>query len=176
MIAGKVRATLLLDFDASRDRVLREFPRHRIVHLATHAQFNSRYPELSGIVLSTIDRQEREVVGFLRVQDLYSARLPTQLVVLSGCQTARGGEVYSEGLVGFFQALMVAGVRQLVANLWDANDKATPELMAVFYDRMLATGLPPAAALREAQLSLLHSERWQDPHYWAGFRIHGDWR
>jgi CHAT domain-containing protein len=78
--------------------------------------------------------------------------------------------------VGFSQALMVAGARQLIANLWDANDDSTAELMVNLYHRMLGDGLSPAAALREAQLSLLRTEHWSPPYYWAGFRLQGDWR
>ena len=175
-LLGPNRATLLLDFEASRDRVLQELPGHRIIHLATHGQFNSRFPELSGIVLSLTDPQGSTRSGFLRVQDLYGLHLTADLVVLSGCRTARGVELYSEGLVGFSQALMVAGARQLVANLWDADDDSTAELMVNFYHRMLGDGLSPAAALREAQLSLLRTKRWSPPYYWAGFRLQGDWR
>jgi CHAT domain-containing protein/tetratricopeptide (TPR) repeat protein len=175
-LLGPKKATLLLDFDASREAVLRELPSHRIVHLATHGQFNSRFPELSGIVLSLTDAQGSPNAGFLRVQDLYELHLAADLVVLSGCRTARGVEQYSEGLVGFSQALMIAGARQLVANLWDADDDATAELMANFYHGMLRDDLSPAAALRTAQLSLLRTNRWKAPYYWAGFRLQGDWR
>ena len=48
--------------------------------------------------------------------------------------------------------------------------------MAYFYEKMLRDDLPPAAALRAAQLKLLKEPRWQSPYYWAGFTLQGDWK
>jgi CHAT domain-containing protein len=36
--------------------------------------------------------------------------------------------------------------------------------------------LRPAAALREAQLAVSRQKRWEDPYYWAGFVLQGEWR
>jgi CHAT domain-containing protein len=48
--------------------------------------------------------------------------------------------------------------------------------MARFYRAMLAGGRPPAAALREAQMSIRAERRWREPAYWAPFVLQGDWR
>jgi CHAT domain-containing protein len=48
--------------------------------------------------------------------------------------------------------------------------------MERFYRAMLRDGLPPAAALRQAQLSLRAEEEWRAPYHWAGFALQGDWR
>jgi CHAT domain-containing protein len=48
--------------------------------------------------------------------------------------------------------------------------------MARFYRGLLTKGLPPSAALREAQLSIRGEEKWRSPWFWAGFSLHGDWR
>jgi len=40
----------------------------------------------------------------------------------------------------------------------------------------LQGGLPAAAALREAQLSLRRDPRYRDPYSWAGFVLQGHWR
>ena len=69
------------------------------MHFATHALLNSRYPELSGIVLSTVDRSGRPQDGLLRLHEIYGLKLNADLVVLSGCQTPLGQEMRSEGLV-----------------------------------------------------------------------------
>jgi len=36
--------------------------------------------------------------------------------------------------------------------------------------------LGPAAALRAAQLEMSRQKRWQDPYFWAGFQIQGEWK
>src|SRR5439155_517723 len=81
-----------LDFDAGRDTVLNsDLGQYRIVHFATDSLLNNQHPELSGIVLSLIDRSGRPQNGFLRLYDIYNLRLGSDLVVLSACQTALGG-------------------------------------------------------------------------------------
>ena len=71
---------------------------------------------------------------------------------------------------------MYAGAPRVVASLWDVRDEATAELMKRFYEAMLRQRMPPAAALRAAQLSMTREKRWEAPYYWAGFVLQGEWR
>lgn len=171
------QARVVLGFDATRSALVDgTLASARILHLATHGVFDARNPELSGLVLSRFraDGQPRD--GFLRLHDIYGLRLASDLVVLSGCQTALGREVRGEGLVGLTRGFMYAGVPRVAASLWRVPDRATAELMARFYEGLLRDGLPPAAALRRAQLALRAERRWSDPYYWAAFLLQGDWR
>ncbi|HEV3122393.1 MAG TPA: CHAT domain-containing protein, partial [Isosphaeraceae bacterium] len=84
----------------------------------------------------------------------------TELVVLSACETGLGEAVAGgEGLLGLQRAFQVAGARNVVASLWKVSDSATRMLMERFYANLWVKGLSPAAALREAQLSLLRRGR-----------------
>lgn len=69
---------------------------------------------------------------------------------------------------------LYAGAGSVIASLWNVNDASTAELMRLLYTAM-ASGLPPAKALRRAQLKMSREERWASPYYWAGFVIEGDW-
>jgi CHAT domain-containing protein len=165
-----------LDFAASRETALGpELGRYRFVHFASHALIDARHPELSGIVLSLVDRAGRPTPGFLQAHELYNLHLSADLVVLSGCETALGKEVRGEGLVGMARAFMYAGAPRVLASLWKVQDLATAELMRRFYRAMLHDGLSPAAALRATQASMARSGRWSDPNDWAGFVLIGDW-
>jgi hypothetical protein len=62
-----------------------------------------------------------------------------------------------------------------VVSLWKVDDDATAELMKHFYAGMFQKGLTPAAALRDAQLSLRSQRRWDSPYYWAAFVIQGEY-
>jgi CHAT domain-containing protein len=103
-------------------------------------------------------------------------RLSADLVVLSACQTGLGTEIRGEGLVGLTRGFMYAGAPRVVASLWEVQDRSTAELMVRFYRAMFTKGLPPAAALRAAQVSMWHEPRWRSPRHWAGFVFQGDWR
>jgi CHAT domain-containing protein len=175
-IAALVRgpARKALDFDASRDAVLREsLGRYRVVHFATHALVNAQHPDLSGIVLSLVDRRGKSVDGFLRVHDLYRLDGAGQLVVLSACRTATGKELRGEGIVGLVSGFMNAGTPRVVASYWDVRDQPTAELMKRFYRAMFTGGMTPAGALRAAQRSMRADPRWRSPANWAAFALYG---
>jgi len=165
-----------LDFNASRQAVLsNQLSHYKYVHFATHGYLDSQQPELSAIVLSMVDEQGHPEDGFLRVHDIYNLQLPADVVVLSACQTGLGKEIKGEGLVGLTRGFMYAGAARVVVSLWSVSDKATADLMARFYSKMLTEKLRPAAALRAAQLEVAQEKSWISPYYWAAFIIQGDW-
>jgi CHAT domain-containing protein len=166
-----------LDFNASRTTATDpNLAQYQIIHLATHGLLDPVNPELSGIVLSLYDQQRQPQDGFLRLHDIFNLNLPAELVVLSACQTGLGKDVKGEGLVGLTRGFMYAGARRVVVSLWSVNDRATSEVMAKFYQKMLQDGQNPVTALRAAQLEMWKSQNWQSPYYWAAFTIQGDWR
>jgi CHAT domain-containing protein/Tfp pilus assembly protein PilF len=167
-----------LDFDASRSMMMSpEIGQYRIIHLATHGLLNSVHPELSGVVLSLVDRQGQPQDGFLRLNEIYNLKLGADLVVLSACQTALGKEVQGEGLVGLTRGFMYAGAPRVMASLWKVDDRATAELMKSFYGSMLGRdALRPAAALRAAQIKMWKTPEFASPYYWAAFTLQGEWR
>jgi CHAT domain-containing protein len=165
-----------LGFEANREAATRSnLGEYRIVHFATHGLLNDKHPELSGIVLSLFDDKGQPQDGFLRLHDIYNLNLPVELVVLSACNTGLGKDVRGEGLIGLTRGFMYAGASSVVASLWKVDDEATAELMKRFYSAMLEEGLPPAAALRKAQLEMSKQKRWQSPYFWAGFVIQGQY-
>jgi CHAT domain-containing protein len=168
---------IALDFAANRATALGpSLSRYRIVHFATHGLLNSQHPELSGVVLSLVDEEGRPQDGFLRLNDIYNLNFAADLVVLSACKTGLGKEIRGEGLVGLTRGFFYAGAPRVVASLWKVDDRATAELMKLFYRRMLRDGLSPAAALRSAQIDMWKQPRWAAPYYWAGFTLQGEWK
>lgn len=177
-LVGESDALPALDFQASRATALSgELQRYQVLHFATHGILNSQHPELSGLVLSLVDDRGRPQDGFLRLVDIYGLRLAADLVVLSACRTAIGKNVKGEGLQGLARGFMYAGTPRVIASLWRVDDQATSELMKRFYTAMLGPAKQsPSTALRQAQLALWATPRWQSPYYWAAFQFHGEWR
>ncbi|MCG3161479.1 MAG: Photosystem I assembly protein Ycf3 [Acidobacteria bacterium] len=166
-----------LDFEASRAAaVSAELGQYRFVHFATHGYLDSEQPELSALVLSLVDEHGARQNGFLRTHEIFNLKLPAELVTLSACETGLGKEIRGEGLVGLTRGFMYAGTARVVVSLWALNDRATAELMARFYRKMLKDGLRPAAALRAAQVEMSKEAQWQAPYFWAGFVLQGEWR
>ncbi len=166
------------DFDANYNFAnSKELKQYRFLQFATHGIVDTTNPELSGIVLSQIDKQGKPVEkGYLRLGDIFNLDLGAELVVLSACETGLGKDVQGEGLVGLTRGLMYAGAKTAVVSLWQVNDTATSQLMPQFYTAMLQQKTSPTTALREAQLKLWQQENWRNPYYWAAFTLQGEWR
>jgi CHAT domain-containing protein len=175
-LAARDSTLRAVGFDAQRKLVLSPaLAQYRVVHFATHGLLNSRRPELSGLVLSSVDADGQPQDGFVALTDILNLQLNAELVVLSACRTALGRDVKGEGLIGLTRGFMSAGVPRVVATLWDVQDESTVNLMTRFYRGVLRQGESPATALRAAQLAMLRDPRWSEPYYWAAFTLQGDW-
>ncbi len=151
---GKDRCCVLLGPDASEGKLFEAseagtLRRCRRVHLATHGLADPQHPELSALLLAMAPAQE-SFDGVLHMREALRLKLDADLVVLSACQTALGGDVRGEGVVGLSTAFLYAGASSLVISLWNVPDAATTLLMHRFYSDLKA-GKSKAAALREAK-------------------------
>jgi filamentous hemagglutinin family protein len=128
--------------------VQREQRRFGIVHLATHAEYDSEDANRSYIQLWD------EQLTFERLRSLNLNRPPVELMVLSACQTAIGDDFTELGFAGL--SLQI-GAKSSLASLWSISDDATFILMAHFYQQLKQTPYK-AEALRQAQLEMLQQE------------------
>ena len=164
-------------FSASRELATsNELSQYQIIHFATHGLMNSTNPALSGLVFSLVNSDGEPLNGFLRLHDIFNLNLPSELVVLSACETGLGQNIQGEGLIGLTRGFMYAGAPRLVVSLWSVDDQATANLMIDFYQTLLTEGKSPSQALREAQLEMWENSSWWQPYYWAGFTLQGEWR
>ena len=79
-------------------------------------------------------------------------------------------------MVSVNRAFTYAGVPSIVSSLWSAPDKATQELMTMFYQE-LKEGSSKDQALRQAKLDYLGRQKMEGlkhPFFWAGFVVHGN--
>ena len=136
------------------------------IHFSAHAAANPQSPLDSAVILSgPPDRCK------LFARDVMAVPLRAELVTISACQSAGAKTYAGEGLVGFAWAFLRAGARNVIAGLWDVNDRSTEELMSHLYLE-LARGSTPAEALRTAKLALIHGGgSYAKPYYWAPFQV-----
>lgn len=161
---------VLSGFDASRDALLgRDLSRYEILHFATHAVADTEAPQLSALVLSTLDAQGKPRVGEVFAGDLADQRLGAGLVVLSGCETALGRAEAGEGLLSLRYAAHASGARAVVASLWPVEDAAGARLMDGLYDDVIGRSATPEAALSRAMRAA--RAQWKDPAMWAAFDV-----
>jgi CHAT domain-containing protein len=138
------------------------------IHFVAHGVANSEEPLESAVILS---RSNNGSEYKLRARDVLGMPLHATLVTISACRSAGARAYAGEGLVGFPWAFLEAGAQNVIAGLWDVNDRSTADLMSRLYAR-IAHGADPATSLREAKLAVIHSGgAWQKPYYWGPFEL-----
>ncbi len=167
---------------------LQEHP--TFVHLATHANFSGRKEDTFILLWD-----KKLTLDDLKDLDLRSL----DLLTLSACQTASGDEKAGLGLAGVAER---SGAKSVLGSLWSVSDSSTAQLMDHLYAN-LKNGLPKAEALRQAQITMIHSAstgqfedqrgglgvvptrnaqtsktigNYSDPFYWAPFILIGNWQ
>ncbi len=150
-----------------------------LIHIAAHAELTQEQPMFSRIVLAPERAQGGAHDGLLEVHEIYGLDLArAELVTLSACQTALGGELSAAGgmgdeVAGFTRAFLYAGAPTVVTTLWRIDDAATAQLMAGFYAN-LAAGMGKAEALQAAQAAMRATPQYSHPYYWAAFVLTGE--
>jgi CHAT domain-containing protein len=158
-------------FEATRDRFLRaRLGQYRFIHVASHAVTDSELPQLSSLILSTIDRQGRPLDGRVMAADFINMRLHADVVVLSACDTALGANVAGEGLIGLRYVVLARGARSVLASLWQVPDEPTVTLMTRFYSSLLHDKSSLISASSSAMRAMLES-KMTDPGWWAAFAL-----
>jgi CHAT domain-containing protein/Tfp pilus assembly protein PilF len=138
------------------------------IHFTAHAQANRESPLDSAVILTP----ERDLRYRLLAREVAAIPLHAGLVTVSACRSAGDRDVYGEGMVGFAWAFLRAGASNVVAGLWDVNDRSTARLMGELYASM-HVGKPATEALRAAKLSfILGGKNYAKPYYWAPFQVY----
>ncbi|MGB3204632.1 MAG: CHAT domain-containing protein [Crinalium sp.] len=141
-----------------------------VVHLATHGLFGE-------------NRENTFVVtadGKLKIDDfdqLFSKQKQNRnqkidLLILSACQTATGNDQEVMGIAG---TIVQAGASSAIASLWDLDDEASVPFIKELYEHLGQPNISRAEALRLAQQSLLKSDKYDHPRYWAPYVLVGSW-
>lgn len=164
----------------------------QLLHLATHGFFvhsdkeasenkflarfhNTRYTAMQRSGLAFVDANaawagnypdDEACDGIMTANEVAALDLGNvRLAVLSACRTAVG--YYSpEGVYGMHRGFKQAGVRSILATLWNVNDHSTSRLMELFYENWLA-GDTMQCAFTNAIKAL--RKEFSSPFYWAPF-------
>jgi len=178
-LGAGARAETLIG-EAAREADLRtRAPAFDRIHLAAHGRIDRLAPGKSYIALSAGAGQD----GRLEASEISAMNLDASLVVLSGCGTAIEGGLASEPApgeerIGLARAFLSAGAGNVLADLWEMEDRASLAIMPALYPRL--DGSTPAEALARLQRDLIAgrirdaSGRALDhPFYWAGLVAYG---
>jgi hypothetical protein len=135
----------------------------RILHLSTHGTYRPSASAadnplaLGAIALAGANEDYGSGNrGILTAAEAMNLKLDgADLVVLSACDTARGGATYAEGLAGLPSALAVAGARRTLLALWPVSEAGATAFMRRFYRHLVRAPDDYAGALRATKLDAI---------------------
>lgn len=171
-IARLTDGQVLLGEEATIGHFLQLAPQQRILYLATHAQANTAEGAYSFIALAG----NGGGYDSLFARDLYTLRLPAELIFLGACETGRGNWQQGEGIISLARAFLYAGSRSIVTTLWSINDESNSHITSDFF-QLLMGGHSKDAALRQAQLNHIETaphDLFAHPVYWAAYSLIGN--
>ena len=157
-------------FTESRLRaVLASAVDYSVLHIGSHFSLRPGNTLRSFLVLGDGTRMSLETIRQLSFAGI-------DLVTLSACQTGLSGAIRDDGreIEGFSTIVQQRGARQVIASLWEVEDRSTAVLMRGLYNSLAANADDGAAALRDAQLALRATvvdgrRPYEQPFFWAGF-------
>jgi filamentous hemagglutinin family protein len=170
---------LLRDKQATQESFIQNIAKDfAIVHLATHAEM----PAEDIIFTGTKLQESAPFISLYRDNISLSEwrqavtqnhNMPRakqiELLFLGACDTASSN---SRNEFGFSGLAVQSGVKTAIAPIWQADDKPSLEFTKQFYQTLKGSAIK-AEALQQAQQSLIKSEKFSHPHYWAGFTLVG---
>ncbi|MGK7915616.1 MAG: CHAT domain-containing protein, partial [Prochloraceae cyanobacterium] len=121
-----------------------------IVHLSTHADFNTQ--SIDDIYIQLYNR--KLTLDELRSLELKIGSDDLELLVLSACRSAFGD---LDAELGFAGLAIKLGVKTAIGSLWQVSDVSTPGLMIEFYN-YLKTAPFKAEALGLAQIAMIEEK------------------
>lgn len=173
-----------------------ELSKYKVLHFATHGLTVPEFPELSSIVLSQFDNEEKIEDGYLRMEEISKLKLKAEFVNLSACQTGLGRLYAGEGVVGLTYAFLLAGANGLSVSLWNVEDESTAKFMTGLYKLVKEKGITFSQGISEMKRSFIRGQVSTDtfdpgksaqiindsknspnklshPFYWAPFVYYG---
>lgn len=157
---------------ATKANFLENAGRCAILHTSLHT-LDAPAHDPSGLSILFSKSSEQDP-NLLTSSELYALDLRADLTVVSTCQSGFGEIRRGEGALSLGRAIALAGCPATVVNLWNADDRASKELMIAFY-KNLKNGQPKDVALQNAMLFYLKttvSEK-APPLFWANFSAFG---
>ncbi|MEO1481324.1 MAG: CHAT domain-containing protein [Myxococcota bacterium] len=143
---------------ATREAVLAALGTADVFHYAGHGRFKERDEWSSALPLNG---------GSLSVGDIVSLRVAPELVVLSGCETARSGARLPN--LGVAQGFVVAGARYVLAATRSIPDALSRRVTRAFWDA--SSSLDVAQTPTRWKHASVRLRQTEPNGEWAAFRL-----
>ncbi|MDA3613559.1 CHAT domain-containing protein [Polluticaenibacter yanchengensis] len=171
-LKDKLGGISFLNNESTANKFKNAASNYKIIHVATHAEFNNIQPEKSGLYFAKEKNAEN---NFLSIADIYNCTVRSNLTILTACESGRPGYKDGEGMVSLAHAFNYSGSQSIMTALWKVDEQSSAYITEYFF-KYLEKGLDKDVALQHAKLEYIKSNKGRliNPQYWAGLIVMGD--
>ena len=157
---------------ATKNAFLNAASKSKILHLATHGRPSFENHLFSSLIFYP---EEDSIENKLYAYELQNLKIPSELVILSACETGIGKLDRAEGALSLARSFFNAGSQSVIMSRWKINDRSTSQITQDFY-AALEQKISKDKAMQEAINNYLQKNADQvtaHPYYWAGLALQG---
>ncbi len=166
------KASLFIEEDVIKDRLLERLGTADLLHYSGHAVHHTRDYTLSFLPVYGKGQKKQN----LFYSDITATGSELKFVSLSACNTTNGQRIKSEGLVSLSRAFIESGTKSCLGSLWEASDNSSKYIIKSFYGNTINGSSKPAAlslAIKAFRNDPKVRQSQKIPLYWAGWKLYG---
>ena len=164
--------------EANESNFYRYCNKSKYIHIATHGYYHRNsnpsfllWPEQ----LYTSDEIEKIYIneGVVRIEEIYSTQINTDLVVLSTCESGQGVFIEGEGIISLTRSFLIAGTKNIIYTMWPIDDRITNQFMFLLYQYIIQ-GKSVSRAIQETKLQFIGNAKYSFPRIWSSYYLSGN--
>ncbi|MDH4127819.1 MAG: CHAT domain-containing protein [Spirochaetota bacterium] len=161
---------------AHKENILKELSNYPMVHYSGHIKYNLKRPLYSYLETGEVDTNinntrfyENQNVIFLK--EIYKLSIENvKFLSLSGCSSGVSTRYKGEELVGLVRGFFYAGVKSILASLWDIEDQSSKDFLISFFKNTLENGGNKKIGFQKAYQMM--KTKYNSPFFYGGFTLY----
>jgi tetratricopeptide (TPR) repeat protein len=141
------------------------------VVFATHGVMGNQVPGIMEPFLA-LTMVPPGMDGFLKMSDILTLKMNSDIVALTACQTGLGKDVSGEGVMSMGRAFQYAGARSVLMSLWSVADVSSVRLTESFFQHR-KSGKSKLESLKLAREEI-RKQGFEHPFFWSAFILVGE--
>ena len=170
-VSNILRATPILDEQATKSAILMKIMNSKVIHLSTHGSSTAGFLAFASIMPATLWESVDSSSCLLYPEEVMCLDISPALVVLSS-RISGSREIKADRMLKMNQAFILAGGQAVLTTLWHVPEESACIFMQFFY-QYLVNGLSGSEALQKSTLSLRCFLKYSQCIHWSGYQLMG---
>lgn len=154
---------ILFQEDATKEAFMDNWDKYDALHYSGHFRYKEDKP-----LYSYIECSENEKITLSKIYELSGDKV--SFLSLGGCSSGLLKVYKGEELTGMIKGFFYAGIRSILATLWDVEDKSASEFLITFYEQIQKNNGNKKRALTYTHNKM--KKKYSHPFFYAPFILY----